>query len=97
MDMLKFFVAAASLTVIAGMVWADSHETECALSYEVFEAAVPHTDMDECPVSMQAGEDDFCRMSVVAEVATVFVFSYESGCLTKTRSYEDDQFSFEIK
>lgn len=89
--------AVALLALAAAPALADSHEAACALSYEVFEASVPHTDMEECPASMGVGEDDFCRVAVVAEVATVFVFSYESNCLTKTQSFEEDAFTFIIE
>lgn len=81
----------------AGIAIAESHEAECAMSYEVFETSVPHTDMEECPASMGLGEDSFCRVAVVAEVATVFVFSYDTSCLTKTKSFYEDEFSMVIK
>ncbi len=86
--------AGASLVLMMGTALADSHD--CTLSYEVFEGSVPHTDMEECPQSLEAGDDAFCRVAVLAEVATVFVFSFENGCLMQARNYFEDEFTFEI-
>ncbi len=47
------------------------------LSYEVFEAAVPHIDLELCPVDL-AGDERFCRMVLLNEKIQVFVFS-EAG------------------
>lgn len=91
------FAAAIILTASAGAVWSESHEAECALPYDVFEESVPHTDMAECPGSMEAGEDNFCRVAVLAEVATIFMFSYDSNCLVSSRSYYEDEFVLDIK
>lgn len=88
--------AAASLALTTGVAWSDSHESSCTLSYDVFEGSVPHTDMEECPASLEAGADTFCRVAVLAEVATVFVFSFEDGCLIEARNYFEDEFTFEI-
>ena len=97
MSKVRLLASAALLGVTASSAFADGHGAECAMSYEVFEASVPHTDMAECPASMDAGEDAFCRVAVVAEVATVFVFSYDTSCLTKTQSFEEDEFTFVIE
>ncbi len=92
----RFLTTIMLFGLTAGAAMAESHEMKCALSYEVFESSVPHTDMEECPASMGHGEDSFCRVAVVAEVATVFVFSYDTSCLTETRSFYEDEFTMVI-
>lgn len=86
-------VFSAMLLALAGPVLAG--DMECALSYDVYEASVPHTDMEECPESM-VSEGRFCRLSVVAEVATIFSFDEESGCLVEAISFEEDEFTITI-
>ena len=88
--------AVAALVTAAPAGFADEHADGCALSYETFETAVPHTDLEECPASMQV-EDAFCRASVVAEVATIFAFSYEDSCIIASKSYFDDEFTFTVE
>ena len=74
---------------------ADGHET-CPLSYEQFEVGVPHTDLETCPASM-AGDGTYCRLSLVAEVATVFAFSTETDCIQTTQTFFEDGFEVSIK
>lgn len=45
-------------------------------TYESFEAAVPHVDLDKCPDSLPQ-QDSFCRASVNLSEIHVFVFSEE--------------------
>lgn len=45
-----------------------------ALTYVMFEAAVPHVDMAVCPMSL-AAPDRFCRLTVAADQIHVFAFS----------------------
>ncbi len=71
------------------LAFADGHG--CALSYEIYEHSVPHTDMEECPAGLAAA-DSFCRLSIMAEVATVFVFSEETSCPIKAQAFEEDPF-----
>lgn len=67
----------------------------CPMSYDVFEIGVPHTDMEACPSSMQV-ENAFCRLSLVAEVATIFAFSEETECVIASQAYFDDQYALTI-
>ena len=96
MPNLRFVALAASFML---PVWqtalADGHAS-CALSYEVYEYSVPHTDLEDCPAVM-AGEGQFCRVAVMAEVATIFAFSEETGCLVAARAFEEDGFSLTFK
>ncbi|MEJ6404548.1 hypothetical protein V8J85_16785 [Yoonia sp. 2307UL14-13] len=71
-------------------------QNACPLSYDIFEIGVPHTDMDTCPDSM-AAEGTYCRLSLVAEVATIFAFSEETDCLVTSQAYYDDQFTLTIE
>jgi hypothetical protein len=91
---MKIAVTAALLTMAHAAASQDD-ASDCALSYDTFEASVPHTDLQECPASMQI-EGAFCRISVVAEVATIFAFSEESFCLVESRSYYDDEFTLAV-
>ena len=65
-------VAAGPLLPVA----ANAGQTPAYLSYEQFEAAVPHIDLDNCPDSL-AQENTFCRASILHEQVHVFVFSYD--------------------
>ena len=93
-ERLPFYLAAA-LALATGPALADSHES-CPLTYETFEYSVPHSDMEECPDSMDTN-GSFCRVAIVAEVATVFTFSEEPGYIVKSSAFEEDQFEIEFQ
>ncbi len=80
---------------LPSLALADGHAAPCPMSYDDFEVGVPHTDLETCPASM-AVEGAFCRVSLVAEVATVFVFSDETNCIMATKSYFDEQFTLTL-
>ncbi len=44
--------------------------------YEAFEAAVPHTDLENCPAEFDA-DSYFCRLTRKGNNGSVFVFSYD--------------------
>ena len=88
----KFAAALALSSLLASQAMA----ADCALTYETFEAGVAHTDMADCPEGL-GGEGMFCRFTLVAETAAVFVFSEETDCLVETRVYEDDAFTVAFK
>ncbi|MEP1328818.1 hypothetical protein [Pseudophaeobacter sp.] len=46
------------------------------LTYETFEAAVAHIDLETCPVSLPQA-DSFCRASIHHEEIHVFAFSLQ--------------------
>jgi hypothetical protein len=46
------------------------------LSYEVFEASVPHLDLKECPGDLAQG-DVFCRATLAHDEIHVFVFAID--------------------
>jgi len=51
--------------------------TPMPLTYEVFEAAIPHIDLETCPSEM-AGDDRFCRAVVHNDAFHVFAFLYDA-------------------
>ncbi len=82
------------MALVAAPAIADEH-TDCPLTYDIFEAAVPHTDLEECPASMDV-EAAFCRVSVIAELATVFAFDEDSTCLMAARLYDESEFTLTL-
>lgn len=62
-------------------------------TYEMFEHSVDHVDLENCPAEFDA-ETAFCRMTLAAEAANVFVFSFAGDQpLVAVKSYElDDDF-----
>ncbi|MCI2393502.1 hypothetical protein [Aliiroseovarius sediminis] len=70
--------AAAAMLSAAALfpVTATAEQTPAQLTYEQFEAAVPHIDLENCPDSL-AQENAFCRASILHEQIHVFVFSYD--------------------
>ena len=67
----KFF-AFAPFALIATQALADSAAQP--LTYEQFEASVPHMDLEACPDTL-AQPDTFCRATLQHEEIHVFVFS----------------------
>lgn len=58
------------------------------LTYEMFEAAVPHIDLETCPADL-AQQDTFCRASIHHEEIHVFAFSLEGDSpMVGFKSYE---------
>ncbi|MEP4035890.1 hypothetical protein [Pseudophaeobacter sp.] len=57
---------------------ASANETAHPLpfTYETFETAVPHIDLEACPAALPQ-VDSFCRATVHHEEIHVFAFSYE--------------------
>lgn len=58
------------------------------LTYEIFETAIEHVDLEGCPAEFDA-DANFCRMTLAADLAHVFVFSYDGDQpLLAVKSYE---------
>ncbi len=70
---------------------------KCSISYETFEVAVPHIDMENCPDG-DATKGAFCRASVGGDQVHIFYFA-ENGdqCLLQVKSFEADEFSLTVK
>jgi len=94
MKFLGLAVSAAAIFVsTATLSLAEDTGASCALNYEVFEASVPHTDLETCPGSTKI-DGGYCRLSLVAEVATIFAFSENTDCLIASQSYDEEKFTF---
>lgn len=63
-----------SLALLPAPVLADS--APLPLSYQMFEAAVLHVDLELCPADL-AGEGRFCRAAMLHDEIHVFAFSEE--------------------
>ncbi|MCR9110639.1 hypothetical protein [Marivita sp. XM-24bin2] len=58
------------------------------LTYDIFETAVEHVDLEGCPAEFDA-DTNFCRMTLASDLAHVFVFSYDGNQpLLAVKSYE---------
>ena len=69
----------------------------CAMTYETFEVAIPHIDMESCPGG-DTGKKTFCRASVGADRVHVFYFADEGGeCLMLVKSFDEDGFTLSVK
>ena len=86
---------ATALAFATGPAFAEG-QASCPLTYETFEYSVPHTDLEACPASMER-DGTFCRVAVVAEIATIFAFSEDSGCIVASRAFDGDHFEIEFK
>ncbi len=53
-----------------------SYLANAVFTYEVYEASVDHADLENCPSEFDP-EKVFCRLTLAAEQAHVFVFSYD--------------------
>lgn len=63
-----------------------------AFTYADFEAAVPHIDLDECPVGLAEG-DAFCRISMNNDALHIFVFeSAGDQHFVAVHSFFEDEF-----
>lgn len=68
-----------TLTLIAGLTAtaALANDPAVPLTYDVFEASVPHADLDTCPENLPQTET-FCRATLHHDEIHVFAFS-ENG------------------
>lgn len=91
---IKSACTTAALIFAAAPLWAD---TTTPLTYEQFEAAVPHTDLETCPDAL-AQEDVFCRATMRHEEIHVFAFHNEGENLfAGFKSYPADGLSALLK
>ncbi len=68
-------VAALVACLPASVALADTTGS-LALSYDIFEVAVPHVDLESCPADL-AAENVFCRATLANEELHVFAFSID--------------------
>ena len=80
-----------AIGLLAGSAVAETTAlTDGVFTYEAFEHSVDHADLETCPEGIN---DDafFCRVTLAAEAAHVFVFSYDGDQpLTEIRSFSLD-------
>lgn len=58
------------------------------LTYEVFETAIEHADLENCPAQFDS-EANFCRITLANEQAHIFVFSHGGNQpLLAVKSYD---------
>ncbi len=89
--------AALAVLGLAASVVQSQAQAPCAMTYEVFETAVPHLDLETCPKDL-GGSGRFCRASVGGDAVHVFAFSDEGErCLVASKSYPSGQYEFGIK
>ncbi len=86
--MTRALLAISILALTPALVFADTQPLP--MTYEVFEAAVPHFDLDTCPAELD-GADVFCRATFQNEEIHVFAFSEnDSNPMTGFASYPAD-------
>lgn len=69
------------------------------LVYNDFEIAVPHLDLDACPVEMAeaAGQPVFCRVTLGHDSLHVFAFAEDGDRpFVAMRTYFDDEFTLSV-
>lgn len=89
--MLKPLLLALGFAALSGVQAAA--QTQCALTYPIFEGAIPHLDLEKCPADL-ARAGAFCRATTANDQVHVFVFE-EKGkqCLLTVKSYSEYQIS----
>lgn len=74
---MRTFLIAGLVVVFPGLVQAETpavvEAPDGVLTYEMFETAVPHADLAECPAGL-ARDDSFCRLTLAEGALTVWVF-----------------------
>jgi len=66
------------------------------MSYETFEAAIAHVELDECP-DPKLRDQAFCRTSLGRGALHVFYFNLDGDqCLLKVVSYEEDDYKLSL-
>ncbi|PKQ11083.1 MAG: hypothetical protein CVT70_16090 [Alphaproteobacteria bacterium HGW-Alphaproteobacteria-1] len=103
MNASAFTLACALAFLPAGLAHASNVETKRALprvetvslddarmTYEIYETSIEHADLPGCPEGIDTGRH-FCRLTLAAERAHVFVFSLDGDQpLVAVHSYDLD-------
>jgi hypothetical protein len=67
------------------------------MTYSVFEFAVPHLDLKDCPVGL-ARPGAFCRATTANDAVHVFVFAQDGDqCLLAVKSYKQGDYELTVK
>jgi len=68
-------------------------QTQCPLTYNDFELAIPHLDLEQCPKDL-AKPGVFCRVTTANDSVHVFVFeAKDKRCLLSMKSYDSYEIS----
>lgn len=74
---MRTFLIAGLLVMFPALAQAETpaivEAPDGVLTYEMFETAVPHADLAECPPGLARG-DSFCRLTLAEGALTVWVF-----------------------
>lgn len=74
---MKTYLIAGLIVVLPAIAGAGTpapvEAPDGVLTYEMFEAAVPHADLADCPAGL-ARDDSFCRLTLAEGALTVWVF-----------------------
>jgi hypothetical protein len=90
--MFKPLTLALGLTAIALPALAQG---QCPLTYNDFELAIPHLDLEQCPKDL-AKPGVFCRVTTANDSVHVFVFeAKDKRCLLSMKSY--DKYEISVK
>jgi len=86
---MKKFIAA--LAGLGFAISAADAQAPCPMNYGVFEIAIPHLDLPECPKDL-ARPDAFCRVTTANDAVHVFMFEQKGKqCLLAVKSYREYQ------
>lgn len=86
-DTMRLILTLSAIVLGLTVTAADAGEDQ-TLTYEMFEASVPHIDLETCPADL-AQQDTFCRASIHHEEIHVFAFSLDGDSpLVGFKSYE---------
>jgi hypothetical protein len=90
--MLKPLTLALGLAALASTAFAQS---QCPLTYNDFELAIPHLDLEQCPKDL-AKPGVFCHVTTANDSVPVFVFAgKDQRCLLSMKSY--DKYEISVK
>ena len=89
--MLKPVLIALGITAFAAAQ--AGAQSACPMTYETFEFAIPHLDLEKCPADL-ARAGAFCRVTTVNDSVHVFVFEEkDKQCLLAVKSYSEYEIS----
>ena len=74
---MRSYLIAGLIVVLPALALAETpapnEAADGVLTYEMFEAAVPHADLADCPAAL-ARDDSFCRLTLAEGALTVWMF-----------------------
>ncbi len=86
----------STIVVVSVLLFSSAAAEEAGvLTYEIFETAIAHVNLDECPSEI-AAEGVFCRMTMNNDAKHVFAFSEAEQTMVAIRSYYMDQMSVDF-